>query len=60
MGAEGARRSMGTKATQRKILSTLHPSTIHKPNPKPNSHPNPQPRPNPSPSPRPSPGPNHD
>ena len=31
MGAEGARRSMGTKAAKRKILSTLHPSTVLKP-----------------------------
>ena len=50
MGAESARRSMGTKATQRKILSTLHPSTILKANPDPNT-PNPQPSPNPTPSP---------
>ena len=34
---------MGTKAAQRKILSTLHPSTIFKPNPDPNTQPNPQP-----------------
>ena len=41
MGTKGARRSMGTKAAQRKILSTLHPSTILKPNPDPNTHPQP-------------------
>ena len=29
-----------------RILSTLHPSTILKPNPDPNTHPNPQPSPN--------------
>ena len=33
MGAEGARRSMGTKGAQRKCLSTLHPNTILNPNP---------------------------
>ena len=33
MGAEGARRSMGTKGARRKILSTLHPNTILRPNP---------------------------
>ena len=50
---------MGTEATQRKILSTLHPSTILKANPDPNTHPNPQPSPNPTPTPtpRPRPGP---
>ena len=58
MGAEGAQRSIGTKAAQRKILSTLHPNTILKPNPNPNTHPNPQPSPNPTPTPRPSPSPN--
>ena len=31
MGAKGARRSMGTKASQTKLLSTLHPSTILNP-----------------------------
>ena len=45
---------MGTKATQRKVLSTLHPSTILKPNPDPKTHPNPQPSPNPTPSPTPT------
>ena len=40
MGAEDARRSMGTKAAIRKILSTLHPGTILKPNLDPNTHPN--------------------
>ena len=57
MGAKGARRSMGTKAAQRKILSTLHPNTILKPNPDPNTHPNPQPSPYPTPTPTPSPKP---
>ena len=33
MGAEGTRCSMGIKGAQRKILSTLHPNTILKPNP---------------------------
>ena len=28
MGAEGTRRSMGTKGARRKIFSTLHPNTI--------------------------------
>ena len=66
MGAEGARRSKGTKAAQRKILSTLHPSTMLKPNPDPNTHTNPQPSPTPTPtptptpSPKPSPSPNQD
>ena len=46
MGAEGARRSMGTKGAQRDILFTLHPNPILKPNPHPNTHPNPQPSPN--------------
>ena len=46
MGAEGARRSTGTKGAQRKILSTLHPSTILEPNCDPNTHPNPKPSPN--------------
>ena len=31
MGAEGTRRSTGTKGAQRKFLSTLHPNTILKP-----------------------------
>ena len=48
---------MGTKATQRKILSTLHPSTLLKPNLDPNTHPNPQPSPSPTPTPTPSPKP---
>ena len=51
MGAEGARRSMGTKGTRRKILFTLHPNTILKLDPNPNTHPNPQPNPNPTPPP---------
>ena len=46
---------MATKGAQRKILSTLHPNTILKPNPDPNTHPNPQPSPNPTPTPTPSP-----
>ena len=33
MGADGVRRSMGTKGARRKILSTLPPNTILKPNP---------------------------
>ena len=32
MGAKGTRRSMNTKGALRKILSTLHPNTILKPN----------------------------
>ena len=32
MGAKGAQRSMNTKGALRKILSTLHPNTILKPN----------------------------
>ena len=32
MGGKGARRCMGTKGAQRKILSTLRPNTILKPN----------------------------
>ena len=51
MGAKGARRSMGTKAARRKVLSTLLSNTILKPNPDPNTHPNPQPSPNPTPIP---------
>ena len=43
MGTEGARRSMGTKGNPRKILSTLHPNTILKPNPDPNAPPPPNP-----------------
>ena len=43
MGAEGARRSMVTKGTRRKLFSTLHPNTMLKPNPDPNAHPNPKP-----------------
>ena len=41
MGAKGARRSMNTKGALRKILSTLHPNTILKPNPDSNTHPQP-------------------
>ena len=51
MGAKGARCSMGTKGERRKILSTLHPNTILKPNPDPNTHLNPQPSPNGTPAP---------
>ena len=59
MGAKGARRSMGIKAAQRKILSTLHPNTILKPNLDPNTHPKPEPSPNSTPPiPKPSCGPN--
>ena len=62
MGAEGAQCSTGTKAAQRKILSTLYPSTILKPNLDPNTHtnlqPSPTPTPTPTPSPKPSPSPN--
>ena len=57
MGAKDARHSMGTKAVRRKILSTLQPNTILKPNPDPNAHPNPQPSPNPTPLPTPNPNP---
>ena len=39
MGAKGARRSMATKAARRKLLSTLDPNTILKPNPDPNTQP---------------------
>ena len=46
MGAKGERHSTGAKGAQRKILSTLHPNTILKPNPDPNAHPNPKPSPN--------------
>ena len=49
-GAKGARRSLNTKGAQRKVLSTLHPNTIVKPNPNANAHPNPQPSPNPIPN----------
>ena len=35
----GTRRSMGTKGARRKILSTLHPNTILKPNPDRNTQP---------------------
>ena len=41
MGAEGARRSGGTKGARRKFLSTLQPNAILKPNPDPNAHPYP-------------------
>ena len=51
MGAEGVRRSMGTKGARRKMLSTWHPSTVLKPNPDPTTHTNPQPRPTPTPTP---------
>ena len=36
---------MRTKGALRKILSTLHPNTILKPNLDSNTHPNPQPTP---------------
>ena len=32
MGAKGARCSMNTKGARRKILFTLHPNTVLKPN----------------------------
>ena len=57
MGAKGAQHSMGIKAAERKIFSTLTANTILKPNPDPNTHPNPQPSPTPTPSPSPSPSP---
>ena len=41
MGAKGTRRSMNTKGALRKILSTLHPNTILKPNLDSNAHPQP-------------------
>ena len=41
MGAKGARCFMHTKGALRKILSTLHPNTIPKPNPDSNAHPQP-------------------
>ena len=41
MGAKGARRSMITKGALRKILSTLHPNTILKPNLDSNANPQP-------------------
>ena len=50
MGAKGARCSMNTKGASRKILSTLHPNTILKPNLDSNAHPQPQPTPNPTPN----------
>ena len=56
----GARCSMNTKGALRKILSTLHPNTIFKPNLDSNTHPNPQPSPNPTLIPTPSPTPNQD
>ena len=46
MGAKGARRTRNTKSARRKILSTLHPNTILKPNLDSNAHRNPQPTPN--------------
>ena len=60
MGAKGTRRFMGTKGTQGKILSTLHPYTILKHNLGPTTHPNlkPSPNPDPAPSPHPHPSPN--
>ena len=58
MGTEGARRSMGIKGAQRKILPTLPPNTILKPNTNANAHRNPQPSPNPTPTPSPHPNPN--
>ena len=51
MGAEGVRRSMGTKGARRKFLSTLHPNTISEPNPHCTAHPNPKPSSNPTPAP---------
>ena len=51
MGAKGGRRSMNTKGAPRKILSSLHPNTILKPNLVSNAHPNPQPTPNNKPTP---------
>ena len=41
MGAKGAQCSMNTKAALRKILSTLHPNNILKPNLDSNAHPQP-------------------
>ena len=41
MGAKGARCAMNTKGALRKILSTLHPNTILKPNLDSNTHPQP-------------------
>ena len=41
MGAKGARCSMNTKVALRKILSTLHPNTILKPDLDPHAHPQP-------------------
>ena len=38
MGAKGARCSMNTKGALRKILSTVHPNTILKPNLDSNTH----------------------
>ena len=51
MGAKGARCSINTKGALRKILSTLHPNTILKPNLDSNAQPDPQPTPNPTPNP---------
>ena len=39
MGTNGARCSMNTKGALRKILSTLHPNTILKPNLDSSAHP---------------------
>ena len=41
MGANGARCSMNTNGALTKILSTLHPNTIIKPNLDSNAHPQP-------------------
>ena len=41
MGAKGARHSMNTKGTLTKLLSTLHPNTILKPNLDSNAQPQP-------------------
>ena len=57
MGAKGAA-PWAPKA--RKILCTLRPNNILKPNPNPNASPNAQPSPNPTRTPTPSPNPNQD
>ena len=41
MGAKGARRYMNTKGALGKIVFTLHPNTILKPNIDSNAHPQP-------------------
>ena len=56
-GGDSAGPRTPTTPAQRKTLSSLHPSTILKPNPDPNTHPNPQPSPKPSPTPTPTPSP---